>query len=124
MKRKQLHRIIFKTDTSAGRLFDEVLLILVFLSVIVVMLRSVPSVEEAYTAYLISVQWIITIIFTVEYILRIRISNEPKKYIFSFFGIIDFLAILPSFLSFMVAGHSLMMLRALRLLRLFRVFKL
>jgi voltage-gated potassium channel len=88
------------------------------------MLRSVASIEQGYTQLLVLAQRIITIIFSAEYILRIRISKKPKKYIFSFFGIIDFLAILPSFLSFIVAGHSLMMLRALRLLRLFRVFKL
>lgn len=124
MNRKRLHRIIFKTDTKAGILFDEILLVLVFLSVIIVMLRSVWSIEKTYTWYLVISQWIITILFSIEYILRIRVSKEPKKFIFSFFGIIDFLAILPSFLSFMVAWHSLMMLRALRLLRLFRVFKL
>ena len=124
LDRKKLHRIIFKTDTKAGILFDEVLLLLIFLSVILVMLRSVASIEQAYTWLLIFAQWIITLIFSGEYILRIWVSKKPKKYIFSFFGIIDFLAILPSFLSFMVAGHSLMMLRALRLLRLFRVFKL
>ncbi len=123
MTRTRLYKIIFETNTKAGRLFDEILLGLIFCSVVIVMLRSMPWFDTAYPR-IIHIQRLFTLLFTLEYVLRVWIAKSRSWYVFSFFGVIDLLAILPSFLGFMVNGHHLMMLRSLRLLRLFRVFKL
>lgn len=124
MTRKKLYQIIFKTDTKAGILFDEILLFFIFLSVIIVMLRSVTQIETKYVFSLRISEWIVTILFTIEYILRIRTSKKKKEYIFSFYGIIDLLSILPSYFGWFVDINHLLMLRSLRLLRLFRILDL
>jgi voltage-gated potassium channel len=124
MTKQKLYQIIFETDTRAGRLFDEILLVLIFVSVVIVMLRSVGHLNNQYGQILFLTQTTITLLFTIEYALRIRVSPNKKKYMFSFFGIIDLLSILPSYIGVFIHGHSLIMLRSLRLLRLFRILKL
>jgi voltage-gated potassium channel len=123
--KKKLRTIIFKTNTPAGKAFDVALLIAILASVSIVMLESVESFTINYTNAFIYAEWAFTLLFTIEYVLRIMISNKKRKYIFSFFGIIDFLSILPAYLSIVFTGvHSLIILRSFRLLRVFRIFKL
>lgn len=121
----RLYEIIFKSDTRAGQLFDIVLLILILISILVVMLESVPSQKEEYGKWLVSTEWVLTIIFTLEYITRVSVVQEKHKYVLSFFGIIDLLSILPTYLAFLIPGsQSLLVIRSIRLLRIFRIFKL
>ena len=123
--KKRLYEIVFEADTRAGQLFDASLLILILLSIFIVMLESMSQIRAAYLRELRILEWIITGIFTVEYFTRIWLVKRPLGYILSFYGIIDLLAILPTFLSlFFTVGHSLMVIRALRLLRIFRILKL
>jgi voltage-gated potassium channel len=123
--RKKLYRIIFHTDTKAGKTFDVVLLVFILLNVLAVLLESVSKIYEQYGIYLRIFEYTVTAIFTIEYILRIWIHKRSWKYIVSFYGIVDLLSILPTVLEFMFTGtHSLAIIRGLRLLRLFRVFKL
>ncbi len=122
-----LHEIIYEADTPAGRMFDIVLFICIITSVLLVMLESVKWYQEQYRFWFFIFEWIFTIIFTVEYILRIYCIEKPKKYILSTFGIVDLLAILPAYISLMLPGaiyQQVVVIRALRLLRIFRVFKL
>jgi voltage-gated potassium channel len=120
-----LHETIFESDTRAGRLFDIVLFTSIILSVIIVMLDSVASLSARYGNFFYIVEWVLTILFTIEYVLRIIAVDRPSKYIFSFYGIIDFLAIVPTYLSLFLTGtHYLIIIRILRLLRIFRVLKL
>lgn len=120
--RQKIHLIIYGTNTIAGRLFDLILLGLVLLSVLFVMLETVKGFDTKYHHQLILIEWIITGLFTVEYILRIITTNKPFRYIFSFFGIIDLIAILPMYLSFFFLGTRVfIVIRALRLLRLFKI---
>ncbi len=121
----RLHEIIYEADTPAGKLFDVVLLIFILASILLVMLESVKSIDAKYHDWLNIGEWIVTILFTVEYIARIVSVKKPLKYIFSFYGIIDFLSTVPKYLSILFAGtHALVALRALRLLRVFRILKL
>jgi voltage-gated potassium channel len=123
--RKKLHDIIFGTTTKAGRNFDVVLLFFILISVLIVMLESVPSYRLKYGEGLHLLEWIFTIFFTVEYIVRILVSDKPLRYVFSMWGIIDLLSILPTFISPFITGYtSFRVVRALRLLRIFRVLKL
>ncbi|MEJ2583170.1 MAG: ion transporter [Acidobacteriota bacterium] len=123
--KERLHEIIFEADTPAGKAFDVALLVLIILSVISVMLESVPSVAARYGPQLRAFEWIVTVLFTIEYLLRLYCVGKPWRYARSFFGIVDLLAILPSFLSLIIPGaQSLLVIRALRLLRVFRVLKL
>ena len=123
--RKKLYRIIFHTDTKAGKVFDVVLLVFILFNVLAVLLESVSDIYKDYGRYLRLFEYAVTVIFTVEYILLVWISKHSRKYIFSFYGIVDLLSILPTLLSFIFTGtHSLAIIRGLRLLRLFRVFKL
>jgi voltage-gated potassium channel len=120
-----LHEIIYGTHTPAGKFFDVVLLVVILYSVIIVMLESVPRFDERYHGFLDISEWVVTILFTIEYILRIICIRRPSKYIFSFFGIIDFLSTIPKYLSYLVVGSQYFAaLRALRLLRVFRILKL
>ncbi|MBT7305077.1 MAG: ion transporter, partial [Bacteroidetes bacterium] len=120
-----LHTIIYEADTPMGKLFDVVLLILILVSVILVMLESVTSIDTHYHDLLYFGEWVITIFFTVEYILRIITVKKASNYIFSFYGIIDFLSTIPLYLSFILAGsNALLAVRALRLLRVFRILKI
>ncbi len=122
---QKLHEIIYEADTKAGKLFDVVLLIFIVLSIVVVMLESVESIRAEYHDLLNAVEWIITILFSIEYLLRIVSIKKPSKYIFSYYGIIDFLSTIPLYLSLLFTGaHHLLALRALRLLRVFRILKL
>ncbi|MDD4109399.1 MAG: ion transporter [Prolixibacteraceae bacterium] len=123
--RDRIYEIIFEADTKAGRLFDIALLVIILISVIFVMLESVPGIRQDYHQFFVLSEWIITGVFTLEYILRIIIVKKPWRYIFSFYGIIDFLAIIPSYLGLFAATYqSLIIIRIFRMLRVFRVFKL
>lgn len=123
--RHHLHEIIFEADTRAGKAFDVALLWAILLSVLAVMLDSVAAIREAYGPTLRRIEWFFTFLFTVEYGLRLVSVRHPGQYARSFFGIVDLLAILPTYLSLAVAGtQSLLVIRTLRLLRVFRVFKL
>ena len=120
-----LYEIIFEADTPTGRFFDLTLLFVILISVALVMLESVPSIRENYQQFLKISEWVITIIFTLEYTLRILIVRKPWRYIFSFYGIIDFLSVIPTYLGLIIVGsHNLMVIRVLRLLRIFRILKL
>lgn len=120
--RQKLHIIIYGTGTVAGRLFDLMLLALILLSVLLVMLETVKGFDSKFHSELIFLEWVITIFFTIEYILRIITINKPRKYIFSFYGIIDLLSILPMYLSLYFVGSKVFsVVRALRLLRLFKI---
>jgi voltage-gated potassium channel len=122
---EQLYRIIFEADTKSGKAFDIVLLFLILLSIVLVMLESINEVRNQAGNILHILEWAITLLFTVEYLLRIYSSPKPHAYIFSFMGIIDLLAILPTYLAFGIDGaHALIIIRAFRLLRVFRIFKL
>ena len=125
MLKKKIHDIIFFADTKEGKLFDIVLLFLILLSVTIVILESVESFKSQYGGYFENIEWAFSILFTIEYIIRIAVSRKPLKYIFSFFGIIDFIAILPKFIAlFFTGSHVLTTIRAFRLLRVFRILKL
>ena len=123
--RKKLNLIIFGTDTFGGKAFDIALLIAICLSMVAVMLESVESIENKYGNTLTIIEWIFTILFTIEYMARIYVVERPRKYIFSFFGIVDLLSIIPTYLSLIVSGvHMMLVIRSIRLLRIFRIFKL
>lgn len=123
--KQKLYEIIFEADTPKGKVFDVALLVIILVSILLVLLESVPSINTAYRDQLRILEWIITIIFSIEYSLRIAVVKQPFKYIFSFYGIIDLLAVLPTYLSLVFVGsHSLVVIRAIRLLRVFRIFKL
>lgn len=123
--RSHLHEIIFEADTRSGKIFDIALMILIVASVVAVMLESVGKVRFAYGNYLRIAEWTFTVLFTIEYILRLCSVRQPLRYAVSFFGLIDLLAVVPSYLSFFFSGaQSLIVIRALRLLRVFRVLKL
>lgn len=123
--RKKLHEIIYEADTPSGKLFDVILLIAILASIVLVMLESINSFDEKYHTFLNISEWVITILFSLEYIARIISVKKPLKYILSFYGIIDLLSTIPKYLSLMLAGtHALVALRALRLLRVFRILKL
>ncbi len=123
--REKLHEVIFEADTKDGKLFDVILLIAILGSVLAVMLESVDFLGKPYYDVFWWFEFGFTLFFTVEYLLRIYAVHSPSKYIFSFFGIIDLLAILPFFLSFFLVGSQyLVVIRSLRLMRVFRIFKL
>ena len=123
--KEKVHEVIYETDTPAGKLFDVILLLVILLSILLVMLESIESIGTKY-AYILNVaEWVITILFSIEYIARIISVEKPKTYVFSFYGIIDLLSTIPKYISLFVLGtHSLVALRALRLLRVFRILKL
>ncbi len=123
--RFKLHEIIYEADTPAGKLFDIILLIAILASIVFVMLETVEEFDRKYHDFLNAAEWVITILFTIEYMARIVAVKRPAKYIFSFYGIIDLLSTIPKYLSFLFVGtHALAALRALRLLRVFRILKL
>jgi voltage-gated potassium channel len=123
--KEKVYRIIFEAETFWGRFFDEALLILILFSVGLVMLDSIPSINAKHGPLLFLLEVIITLIFLTEYITRIWCSPHPRKYILSFFGIIDLLAVLPLFITFIVPGTgALLTIRALRLLRIYRILKM
>ncbi|TDB61875.1 ion transporter [Arundinibacter roseus] len=123
--RSRLHEIIYEASTPAGKFFDVVLLWVILCSVILVMLESVVEINQEYKEIFNIAEWVITILFSIEYIARIVSVRQPWRYIFSFYGLIDFLSIIPKFLSlFFVGTQVLVALRALRLLRIFRILEL
>ena len=123
--RRNLHEIIFEAETPGGKAFDIALLLAILLSVTAVLLESVAGIRAGYGAELRAVEWFFTALFTVEYVLRLICVGRPMRYALSFFGIVDFLAIVPTYLSVLLPGaQSLIVIRALRLLRVFRVMKL
>jgi len=118
-------RIIFHHDTPAGKKFDVILLWLILLSVVIVIAESIPQYNRQFYAFFYTVEWVLTILFSIEYIIRIFTHPKPLRYIFSFWGIIDLLAILPTYLDFFFSGtHYLLTVRIFRLLRVFRILRL
>ena len=123
--KRRLHIIVFGTDTRAGRNFDIALLIAIFLSVLTILLESIPSYKLRYGAELYYIEWFFTILFSLEYLLRVWISPRPFRYILSVWGLVDLLSILPTYLLGLTYNYqSLRILRAMRLIRIFRIFKL
>ncbi len=125
ISKKKMHDVIFETNTPEGKRFDIILLILIAVSVIIVALETVPSIGGRYQTLFIVLEWFFTIIFTIEYALRIYSVKKPWKYITSFYGIVDLVSIVPTYLSIFVSGsQALLVVRALRLFRIFRIFKM
>lgn len=123
--RHRLYLIIFEAETPAGKAFDVGLLLAIVISVAALMLESVPGVSLRYGSRLRTLEWVLTVVFTLEYGLRLATTSEPRRYATSFFGLVDLLSIAPTYLSLVVSGtHVLTVVRALRLLRIFRVLKL
>ncbi len=123
--RARLHEIIFEADTAAGRFFDLALIWCILLSVAAVMLDSVAAVRARYGTALMIVEWVFTVLFTVEYLLRLWCIGKPLRYARSFFGVVDLLAVLPTYLSLVLpVSRYLLVIRMLRVLRIFRVLKL
>lgn len=123
--RDNIHEVIFEADTPWGKAFDVVLLILILASVLTVMLESIESWGSAYGKWFLYLEWGFTIVFTIEYFLRLYSVRRPLHYAGSTWGIIDLMAILPTYLSLIfVDSHYLLIIRGLRLLRVFRIFKL
>lgn len=120
-----IHEVIYEADTPLGKLFDIVLIFLIVLSVILVMLESVKEVDQHYHRILLTLEWVVTIFFTLEYIARLISIRKPWKYVFSLYGIIDFVSTIPLYLSYILAGSQVLLaVRAFRLLRIFRILKL
>ena len=121
----KLHEIIYEADTPAGKWFDILLLLFIVASALFVMLESVKGLPEYWYRFFTCAEWVITILFTIEYILRIISIKKPKHYILSFYGLVDLVAIFPLYLSLLISGTgALATLRALRLLRVFRILKI
>ena len=123
--KSKLHEIIYEADTPLGKIFDIALVALIVLSVILVMLESVKEVDRSYHQILLSLEWMVTIFFTFEYIARLISIKKPWKYALSFYGIIDLISTIPLYLSYILAGSQVLLaVRAFRLLRIFRILKL
>lgn len=123
--RDKIHEIIFEAETPGGKAFDLVLITTIVLSVAAVMLDSIASVRLRIGPYLYIAEWVFTLMFTVEYLLRLICVRHPLRYATSFFGLVDLMAILPTYVSLVLpGGQSLLVIRAFRLLRVFRVLKL
>lgn len=124
LKRK-IYNIIFEAETPRGKIFDIALIILILLSIGVIMLESVSSVKNKVGTLLLVLEWLFTILFTIEYALRLWVVKSKRKYAYSFYGIIDLVSVLPMYLSLVLSGASaLLILRSVRLIRVFRVLKL
>lgn len=123
--RHNLYHIIYQANTPSGKGFDIALIILILLSVLTITLDSVAEFSQQYGELFITAEWVFTILFSIEYLLRIFCIHRPFKYIFSFYGLIDLMAIIPSYISLFIPGsHYLQIIRILRVLRVFRVLKL
>jgi voltage-gated potassium channel len=123
--RRRFYTVIFEADTRAGKLFDEVLIVLILASVAVVVLDSIASIHAKYGRLFTVLEWSFTLLFTAEYIARLMCVQRPGRYARSAFGIIDLVAVAPTYLAILVPGlHALIDVRLLRLLRIFRIFKL
>mgnify|MGYP002624267077 FL=1 len=122
---QRLHEIIFEADTPAGKAFDVVLLLLIVISVVAVMLESVGEYRQRWGSILRVIEWVITILFSVEYLARLVCVRRPLHYATSFFGIVDVLSVIPTYLAILFEGPQyLLVIRTLRLVRVFRIFKL
>jgi voltage-gated potassium channel len=122
--RARLHEVIFESDTAAGRAFDLRLLIAIIVSVAAVLLESVSEIQQRHGQILRAVEWTITIAFTIEYVLRLVAVDRPWRYALSFYGLVDLLSIVPTYLALVVPDtQSFMVIRAIRLLRVFRILK-
>ncbi len=122
---QRLERIVFGTDTRAGRLFDVVLLWTILLSVALVLLESVHEVQVRYGRWLLMAEWALTVLFTIEYVVRVWVSRDRRRYVLSFYGLVDLLAALPTYISLFVPGtQALTIIRAIRLTRVFRILRL
>lgn len=123
--RERIHQIVFESETPEGRAFDVVLLIMILLSIVLLMLETVPSLNAAWGKVFYTLEWVITVFFTIEYFIRLYCVYRPLRYATSFYGLVDIASILPVYLGIFFPGaHSLMIVRSLRLMRLFRIFKL
>lgn len=123
--RHRLHTIIFEADTPAGRAFDITLIVAIVTSVVLVLIDSMSGISERTRNALFAAEWVLTVLFTLEYIARLVAVRQPLRYATSFFGIVDLLAILPAYAGLVYAGgRYLLVIRILRLLRIFRIFKL
>ncbi|MGP8336763.1 MAG: ion transporter [Methanosarcinaceae archaeon] len=123
--RQRIYTIMFESETPAGKFFDEALIVSIMLSVIVVMLDSVNAIHASHGDLLHSLEWMFTILFTIEYFFRLISIGRPIRYATSFFGIVDLLAIIPTYISLFLPGSQyLIVIRVLRLLRVFRILKL
>ncbi len=123
--RDSLYRIIFESDTPSGRAFDIVLITAILLSVTIIILESLPEVREVYGGYFMAAEWFFTILFTIEYALRLMSAHRPIRYAFSFYGLVDLIAVAPTYLSALIPGAQyFLVVRMLRILRIFRVLKL
>ena len=121
----RLYKIVFESDTPTGKAFDVILLVAILISILVIMLDTVNYIQVEYGWLLYMLEWIFTIIFTAEYLLRLAITKKPLKYAFSFMGIIDLVSVLPAYLALFISGsHYFMVIRSIRLIRVFRVLKL
>ncbi|PIB37216.1 ion transporter [Reichenbachiella sp. 5M10] len=122
---QKIHEVIFGYETTMGKLFDVILLVIILASIVEVMLESIHEIDAKYDHELKIVEWIFTLLFSLEYIARIVSSPQPIKYIFSFMGIIDLLSLIPTYLGIFIDGtRALSVIRAIRLIRVFRVLKL
>ena len=125
INKRKLYLIVFGSDTKAGRRFDIILLWAILFSILLAVLDSVPEFSKLFRNQFYVIEWILTIVFTIEYLLRIYISPKPLRYIFSFWGFIDLLSIIPTYFSLFFFGyHYFLVLRIFRLLRVFRILKL
>ncbi|MBA3008108.1 MAG: ion transporter [Proteobacteria bacterium] len=123
--RTVLHEVIFEADTPKGKGFDILLIVSILTSVAAVMLDSIAAVQSLYGSLLYRIEWFFTLIFTAEYLLRLLCVGRPFKYAVSFYGVVDLLAIIPTFLSLFLPGSQyLLVIRILRILRIFRILKL
>lgn len=121
---RKLHTVIYEADTFGGKVFDIALLIAILISIVAVMLESVPSIQKDHGELLVNIELTLTILFSIEYVLRIISIKKPLKYVFSFYGIVDLLSILPTYLTMFGDYKHLSVIRGLRLIRIFRIFKL
>jgi voltage-gated potassium channel len=123
--KEKTYEVIFESDTFPGKLFDEVLLVMIIFSILTVMLESIAEVRAKHGPVLSGVEWFFTLVFSIEYVVRIIISPDPRKYIFSFLGIVDFLAIIPTYIAITIPGaQPFIVVRSIRLLRIYRILKL
>ena len=123
--KEKVHEVIFEAETPAGKAFDVILLILIVVSVLAVVLETIQELNQKYHMVFIYLEWIVTVLFTIEYLLRLYCVLKPWKYATSFFGIIDLLAILPTYISLLIPGSQYFLtIRVLRVLRIFRIFKI
>ena len=123
--RQKIYVIVFEADTPAGKAFDLTLIFFILLSVVLVMLDSIPGIHDQFGVWLLGGEWLITVLFTAEYLLRLFVARRPGRYAWSFYGVVDLLSILPTYLGILLPGmHFLTTVRILRILRIFRILKM